>query len=99
MDEVLDVKEWIFARESLNPCSLSLHERLHYELEVLGFERLRLRRIEPHPVWSFSAKLGTSDYRCIPDVRLALKRMIKALGFLLKGSEISVFVSRERVQA
>jgi hypothetical protein len=100
MDEI-DVKQFLTRHEALGSfgSEAPLSELILAEVNGLGFERVRVARVGPYPVWSVTARLGHSVYGCDHIVRVAVKRLAQNLGFKLKMRDIVARVRCGCVQA
>jgi hypothetical protein len=93
-----EFKNWVLSRDPLR-CELPMREQITCALQDLGFEKIRLNQVEPHPVWNVSAKLGRFRADSVRSVKLALKKLCDELGFRVRISEIIASVYRGRVNA
>src|SRR4051812_1035782 len=78
MMEEIAVKQFLARHEALGSfggATVSLPELIVAEVKRLGFERVRVVRVGPHPMWSLTARLGQSVYDCDYIVKVALKRL------------------------
>lgn len=98
----IDVKEFVERHEALGAFgvpSTSLPDLIVAEVERLGFNRIRVVRVGPRPVWSLTACLGQSVYDCDFIVQVAVKRLAHSLGFNLKLDEIIATVRGDHIRA
>jgi hypothetical protein len=96
-----EVKEWLYEQSAIRPFpgQLPLHERLLRELELLGFDRIRLEKVEPHPVWNFRGTLGQCCCSRPAEINRRLRRMIKEFYLDLKMTECATDISGGRIHA
>ncbi len=93
-----EFKAWVLSRDPLR-CELPMREQIALSLKDLGFERIRLRQDEPHPVWNVSAIVGQFRSDSLRSVKLAIKKMCGELGFKVSMNEIVASLYRGRVSA
>jgi hypothetical protein len=93
-----EIKAWVLSRDPLR-CELPMCEQISRALQDLGLERIRLNRVEPHPVWNVSAKVGQFRANSLRSVKLAIKKMCDELGFKVRMNEIVASVDRGRLNA
>jgi hypothetical protein len=93
-----EFKNWVLSRDPLR-CELPMREQITCALQDLGFEKIRLNQVEPHPVWNVSAKLGRFRADSLRSVKLALKKLCDELGFQVRMNEIVASIYGGRLNA
>lgn len=95
-----EVKDWILMQDiPLSRHKLPMREQIERYLRDIGFDRVRVKQIDPHPVWNVSAQVGQSETHSVRSLKLALQRMCRDIGFRVKGNEIVASLYRSRVNA
>jgi hypothetical protein len=93
-----EFKRWVLSRDPMR-CELPMRDQIVCALQDLGFERIRLNQVEPHPVWNVSAKVGRFRADSLRSVKIALKKLCRELGFPVRMNEIVASVYRGRLNA
>src|SRR6187200_3387983 len=82
-----EIKRWVLSRDPMR-CELPMREQITLALRDMGFERIRVNEVVPHPVWNISASVGRFKADSLRSLKIALKKMCGELGFRVRLSEI-----------
>jgi hypothetical protein len=93
-----EFKAWVLSRDPLR-CELPMRDQIVFALQELGFERIRVNEVAPHPVWNISASVGRFQAESFRSLKIALKKMCGELGFRVRLNEIVASLYRGRVSA
>lgn len=92
------IKAWVLSRDPLR-CELPVRDQIFFALQDLGFERIRVNQVAPHPVWNIAANVGNFRADNVRSVKITLKKTCSELGFKVSISEIVASLYRSRVSA
>lgn len=93
-----EFKRWVLSRDPLR-CELPMREQIVFALQGLGFDRIRVNQVEPHPVWNIAANIGNFRADSLRSVKIALKKICGELGFKVRMNEIVASLYRGRLNA
>jgi len=100
-DEPEDPKAFVERQEHLHPYRIGqpVQECLGADLEHLGFRAVTFYRAEPHPVFVFRGRIGSSGRTTGDQLRKTIKTTLRERGLTISLTEILVTVTRHRFQA
>jgi hypothetical protein len=100
-DELEDVKAFIERQEIARPYRLpcSIHECVGPDLEDEGFAAVTFYQVEPHPVFVYRGRIGSSGCATASKIRQRIKEAVQARGVTIPVSDMFVTVTRHRFQA
>jgi len=99
-EDWVDVKEFIIRQHALDPFRTGwpLDKSLAPELESLGFASIVREQIEPHPVYMYRGRIGSSGCTSADSIRKIVKKIARDLAFSIPIADIHATASRGRFQ-
>jgi hypothetical protein len=95
--DIEKLKRWVLEQIPA-PWTGSLCDHIQSELQRLDLDRIRIKEIEPHPVWVISARLGSPLHGIERELRLTVKGLLKLRGLPASMSNIDATIDGGRVQ-
>jgi hypothetical protein len=93
-----DVKNWIHHQDALRPFGVGwpLNERITLELQRMGFAKVTMEQVVPHPVFVYRGCVGTSGCASEADFDTVIRQLATSLCF--RRSDALSTCSRARFQ-
>lgn len=101
LDDPEDPKAFVERQELLRPYRIGqpIHECLGPDLEYLGFGAVTFYRAEPHAVFAYRGRIGSSGCTTADQLRKTIKRIAHQRGVTISIADVLATVSRHRFEA
>ena len=100
-DELEEPKAFVERQELARPYRIGcpIHECVGPDIEDVGFAAVSFYQVEPHPVFVYRGRIGSSGCTTANQIGKKIKNVIRGRGVSISVQDMSITVTRFRFQA